>query len=119
MTADQRPDPDRLLDRVHAEEARARRGKLKIFFGASAGVGKTCAMLGEARQQAAKGVDVVIGSVETHGRAETQRMGDGLPALPARELVQRHRVLREFDLDGARVRSGRRAETPAGADSDG
>ncbi|HND38496.1 MAG TPA: ATP-binding protein [Accumulibacter sp.] len=101
MTADQRPDPDRLLDRVHAEEARARLGKLKIFFGASAGVGKTCAMLGEARQQAAKGVDVVIGSVETHGRAETQRMADGLPALPARELVHRHRVLREFDLDGA------------------
>ena len=101
MTAGQRPDPDRLLDRVHAEEARAQRGRLKIFFGASAGVGKTCAMLGEARQQAAKGVDVVIGSVETHGRAETQRMADGLPALPARELVQRHRVLREFDLDGA------------------
>ena len=71
----ERPDPDKLLDQVHAEEAKARRGKLKIFFGASAGVGKTYAMLGDARQQLLNGVDVVIGVVETHGRTETE--GDG------------------------------------------
>ena len=65
---DQRPDPDQLLDRLNAEEAKAKRGKLKIFFGASAGVGKTYAMLGAARQQLLAGVDVVIGVVETHGR---------------------------------------------------
>ena len=99
-----RPDPDQLLDRLNAEEARARRGKLKIFFGASAGVGKTYAMLGEARQQLLKGVDVVIGVVETHGRTETEVMTDSLERLPMLDIPYRDRVLKEFDLDGALVR---------------
>ena len=68
---DGRPDPDQLLDRIKEEELRAARGKLKIFFGASAGVGKTYAMLLAARQQAQQGTDIVIGVVETHGRKET------------------------------------------------
>ncbi len=102
--ADQRPDPDQLLNRVNAEEARAKRGKLKIFFGASAGVGKTYAMLGAARQQLLAGVDVVIGIVETHGRMETEVMADGLEHLPLRDIPYRDRVLKEFDLDGALAR---------------
>lgn len=100
----QRPDPDRLLDQINAEEAREKRGKLKIFFGASAGVGKTYAMLGDARQQSAQGVDVVIGVIETHGRAETEAMADGLERLPLREIAYREHRLREFDLDGALAR---------------
>ncbi len=98
---DQRPDPDQLLDRLNAEEAKAKRGKLKIFFGASAGVGKTYAMLGAARQQLLAGVDVVIGVVETHGRKETEVMADGLACLPLHDIPYRERVLKEFDLDGA------------------
>jgi len=102
--SDKRPDPDQLLNRVNAEEAKARRGKLKIFFGASAGVGKTYAMLGAARQQLLQGVDVVIGIVETHGRMETEVMADGLEHLPLRDIAYRERVLKEFDLDGALAR---------------
>ncbi len=102
--ADQRPDPDQLLTRLNEAEARARRGKLKIFFGASAGVGKTYAMLGAARQQLLQGVDVAIGIVETHGRMETEVMADGLECLPMLDIPYRDRVLKEFDLDGALAR---------------
>ncbi|UCV09059.1 two-component system sensor histidine kinase KdpD [Dechloromonas denitrificans] len=98
---DQRPDPDQLLSRLNEEEAKAKRGKLKIFFGASAGVGKTYAMLGAARQQLLAGVDVIIGIVETHGRMETEVMADGLEYLPLRDIPYRDRILKEFDLDGA------------------
>ncbi len=65
----QRPDPDALLKRVQAEETRKAEGKLKIFFGANPGVGKTYAMLEAAHEQRRDGVDIVIGVVETHGRA--------------------------------------------------
>lgn len=102
--SDQRPDPDQLLSRLNEEDAKARRGKLKIFFGASAGVGKTYAMLGAARQQLLAGVDVVIGVVETHGRMETEVMTDGLEHLPLRDIPYRDRILREFDLDTALIR---------------
>ncbi len=102
--ADQRPDPDQLLSRLNEEEAKAKRGKLKIFFGASAGVGKTYAMLGAGRQQLLAGVDVVIGIVETHGRMETEVMADGLEHLPLRDITYRDRILREFDLDTALIR---------------
>ncbi len=99
--SNQRPDPDTLLARIAEEEVRARRGKLKIFFGASAGVGKTYAMLSAAQQQLAQGVDVVVGVVETHGRKETEALLTGLPCLPLREVAYRDRLLHEFDLDGA------------------
>ncbi len=100
----ERPDPDKLLSQVQADEARAKRGKLKIFFGASAGVGKTYAMLGDARQQVLRGTDVVTGVVETHGRMETEAMADGIERLPLREIPYRDRVLKEFDLDAALAR---------------
>lgn len=99
-----RPDPDLLLARVREQEERARRGKLKIFFGASAGVGKTFAMLGAARQQRELGVDVLIGVVETHGRSETEAMRAGLETLPLRSVAYRERMLEEFDLDAALAR---------------
>ena len=69
--SEQRPDPDALLARVQAEEAQQAQGKLKIFFGAVAGVGKTYAMLEAAHARRAEGVDVVVGWVDTHGRKET------------------------------------------------
>jgi two-component system sensor histidine kinase KdpD len=84
--SERRPDPDELLARVKEEESRQARGKLKIFFGAAAGVGKTYAMLEAAREQRSQGVDVVVGWVETHGRAETQALLAGLEILPRRPV---------------------------------
>ena len=80
---DSRPDPDRLLAKIKDEEIQASRGKLKLFFGASAGVGKTYAMLSAARIQQQQGVDVVIGVIETHGRAVTEALLAGLPTSSA------------------------------------
>jgi two-component system sensor histidine kinase KdpD len=99
-----RPDPDALLARVKEEERRAGRGRLKIFFGASPGVGKTYAMLEEARARTRDGIDVVVGVVETHGRAETAALVEGLEVLPRRALEYRGVTLREFDLDAALAR---------------
>src|SRR5207253_4354987 len=96
-----RPDPEALLARVKAEEARQRRGKLKVFLGAAAGVGKTYAMLEAVREQKADAVDVLVGYVETHGRAETDALLAGLELLPARMVDYRGTALREFDLDAA------------------
>ena len=101
MTEAARPDPDVLLQQVQRDEARSRRGKLKIFFGASAGVGKTYAMLASARAATAQGAALMVGLVETHGRAETEAMARGLPRLPLRAVPYRERVLQEFDLDAA------------------
>jgi two-component system sensor histidine kinase KdpD len=101
MTAEDRPNPDALLARIEREDARARRGKLKIFFGAAAGVGKTYAMLEAARERRTEGIDVVIGWVETHGREETAVLVEGFELLPPREVNYKGVVLREFDLDGA------------------
>jgi two-component system sensor histidine kinase KdpD len=101
---DNRPDPDRLLAKIKDEELQARRGKLKLFFGASAGVGKTFAMLSAARVQQQQGVDVVIGVIETHGRAETESLVAGLPRIELKEIRYRDRVLREFDLDAVLAR---------------
>jgi len=102
--SEKRPDPDALLKRVQAEEARQLQGKLKIFFGANPGVGKTYAMLEAAHEQRRDGVDVVIGVVETHGRAETEALLPGLEVLSRRTMEYRGTVLREFDLDAALVR---------------
>src|SRR5881296_914277 len=100
----QRPNPDALLARVQEEEARRRRGKLKVFFGAAAGVGKTYAMLEAAREQRDDGVDVVVGFVETHGRVETEALLQGLEVLPSRSVEYRGSTLRDLDLDGALAR---------------
>ncbi|MDC0673980.1 sensor histidine kinase [Nannocystis radixulma] len=102
---DDRPDPEALLEVARAEEARARRGQLKIFFGAAPGVGKTYAMLEAARRERAAGVDVVVGVVETHGRSETAALLEGLSRLPLRTVEYRGKALQEFDLDGALARA--------------
>jgi two-component system sensor histidine kinase KdpD len=101
---DKRPDPDALLARVQEQQALESRGKLKLFFGAAAGVGKTYAMLEAAREKRADGVDVVVGYVEPHGRAETEALLEGLEVLPPRLLEYHGATLREFDLDGALAR---------------
>ncbi|EEC7123233.1 two-component system sensor histidine kinase KdpD [Salmonella enterica] len=95
-----RPDPDRLLEQTPPPH----RGKLKIFFGACAGVGKTWAMLAQAQRLRAQGLDVVIGVVETHGRKETAALLDGLTVLPPKRHTHRGRQIREFDLDAALAR---------------
>src|SRR5262245_62656930 len=99
-----RPNPDELLARVKAEEAEARRGKLKIFFGYAAGVGKTYAMLEATRREKAEGVDVVVGYVEPHGRPETEALLEGLEAISHKMIPYRGVMLREFDLDAALAR---------------
>lgn len=99
-----RADPDALLRMVRQEGERAARGKLRVYFGASAGVGKTFAMLTAAKAAMAQGTDVAIGVVETHGRAETEALLAGLERLPMRDVPYRGRVLQEFDLDGALAR---------------
>jgi two-component system, OmpR family, sensor histidine kinase KdpD len=100
----ERPNPDRLLAEVQQEEARSKRGRLRIYFGASAGVGKSYAMLAAARQLKEEGRDVVVGIVETHGRAETAALLQGLPVLPRNELEYKGSRLTEFDLDAAIAR---------------
>ena len=104
MNAEKRPNPDDILSAVEAEEKNARRGALKIFFGSSAGVGKTYAMVQAARSQISQGVDVVVGIVETHGRHETQSILEGLAFIPQRNLHHKGVLLREFDLDAALAR---------------
>lgn len=101
---DERPSPDELLARVQREEAQARRGRLKIFFGYAAGVGKTYAMLEAAQREKQAGIDVVVGYVEPHGRPETSALLAGLEELPPRNIAYRGVTLREFDLDTALAR---------------
>ncbi len=101
MTADDpRPDPEALLAQLKASEPTTR-ARLKIFFGASPGVGKTYAMLESARRLAADGVDVVVGIVETHGRSETAALVAGLEILPRKQIAHRGITLEELDLDEA------------------
>jgi two-component system sensor histidine kinase KdpD len=99
-----RPDPDALLARVKEEEARQTRGKLKVFLGAAAGVGKTYAMLEAAHARRAEDMDVLVGWVDTHGRAETEALLKGLEILARRPIEYRGTVLPEFDLDAALAR---------------
>ena len=100
----ERPSPDALLAQLQEEEEKAKRGTLRIYFGASAGVGKTYAMLAAARKLKEEGREVVVGIVETHGRAETAALLEGLPVLPLKELEYKGNRLKEFDLDAAIAR---------------
>lgn len=99
----ERPDPDQLLRQVQ-EETKAR-GKLKIFFGACAGAGKTYAMLLDAQEKLKEGLNVVGGIIETHGRTETYKLLNGIPLLPLRHIEYQGFTLKEFDLDVALKKS--------------
>ena len=99
-----RPDPDQLLEQIKAEEAQRKRGKLKIFLGYAAGVGKTYAMLEAARQRKVEGVDVAIGYVETHKRAETEAMVGELEVLPRRSMEYHGVTLTDMDVDAVLAR---------------
>jgi len=105
---DSRPNPDELLAQVKAEEEQKKRGKLKIFLGYSAGVGKTFAMLEAARQQK-KEKDLVVAYVETHGRPETEALLEGLEVIPRRRMKYRGVILQEMDLDAVLARRARLA----------
>ncbi len=99
-----RPDPDQLLAQVQASATRAARGRLTIFFGANAGVGKTYAMLEAAQRHRREGRDVVVGYIELHGRPETERLLSGLEQLPPMMVNVGTGLRREFDLDAALAR---------------
>jgi two-component system sensor histidine kinase KdpD len=103
--SDDRPAPDDLLRQAHAAERAARRGHLKIFFGAAAGVGKTFAMLSQARARREQGVDVAIGIVETHGRADTEALVGATPVIPRRAVAHAGQARPEFDLDAVLARA--------------
>ena len=96
---DERPNPDALLGALQRDEAKKRRGRLKVFLGMCPGVGKTFAMLEAAQRELKTGRDVVIGYVETHGRKETDALAQGLPQLPRRHLDYRGVTMTELDLD--------------------
>ncbi|MCX7276814.1 MAG: two-component system sensor histidine kinase KdbD, partial [Burkholderiales bacterium] len=101
---DNRPDPDALLQRLQEQDVARARGRLRIYFGANAGVGKTYAMLSAAQQAQKAGKEVLVGVVETHGRSDTAALLHGLDQLPLRQLPYRGKSLPEFDLDAALAR---------------
>src|SRR3954451_23392471 len=100
---DRRPSPDALLK----EAQKAHRGRLKIFFGAAPGVGKTYEMLAAAQARRREGIDVVVGVVETHNRAETEALLQGLEVIPRRSIPYRGHTLTEMDLDAILARHPR------------
>ncbi|WP_197032416.1 sensor histidine kinase [Bacillus sp. UNC41MFS5] len=102
MQEDKRPNPDKLLDDILEQQKKV--GKLKIFFGYAAGVGKTYSMLDEAREHFGNGVDVLIGYVEPHTRPETTQLLEGLSMLPSKKISYKNIELKEFDLDAALIR---------------
>ena len=105
MSEPTRPDPDALIERLRDDAARAQRGRLRIYFGSSAGVGKTYAMLAAARAMKEAGTDVVAGVIETHGRADTAAQLNGLEVLPRRAQATGETAAQpEFDLDAALAR---------------
>ena len=105
MSEPTRPDPDALIERLRDDEAKARRGRLRIYFGSSAGVGKTYAMLAAARTIKEAGTDVMAGVIETHGRADTAAQLHGLEVLPRRAQAAGEAAAQpEFDLDAALAR---------------
>lgn len=100
-----RPDPDLLLSRLKQEEVKNKKGKLKIFFGMCAGVGKTFSMLQAAQKARLDNVDVVVGIVETHNRIETEELLKGLEVVPLKEINYRQSFFKEFDIDGVLTRN--------------
>jgi two-component system sensor histidine kinase KdpD len=104
VSDDTRADPDRLLEAIQRTERTGKIGRLKIFLGMAAGVGKTYAMLEAARKQATSGVDVVVGYVESHGRKETDALMAGLPVIPRKVIDHRGITLSEMDVDAVLAR---------------
>ena len=102
--SDSRPDPDALLASLKRAEVQSRRGQLKVFFGMCPGVGKTYAMLRAAQQELKDGVDLVVGVVETHGRADTEALLVGLPVIPRKQIEYRGTQLAEMDLEAILAR---------------
>ena len=99
-----RPNPDELLTKLTKKQAKQQRGKLKIFFGACAGVGKTFAMLSAARILHFQNQDVLIGIADAHGRKETEELLKGLETLPTKSIEYHEQIFQEFDLDAALAR---------------
>lgn len=99
---EQRPSPEALLEAARREEGAS--GKLKIFVGAAPGVGKTYEMLQSAHARRKAGIDVVVGFVETHGRAETEALVRGLEVIPRKRLEYRGQEVEEMDLDAVIAR---------------
>lgn len=95
---------ENLLSRLHYEEQREKRGRLKIFFGAAAGVGKTYSMLEAARKLKEANIDIVVGYAETHGRKETEALLEGLEILPPKIIEYKGVLLKEFDIDACLAR---------------
>src|SRR4051812_22513992 len=95
-----RPSPEQFLQLIRRQE----RGRLKVYLGSSAGVGKTYAMLREGNRLKNQGVDVAAGIIETHGRSETAEQGGGLEVVPPRQIEYRGVVLKEMDLDAVLAR---------------
>src|SRR3954465_1488137 len=102
---EQRPSPEALLEAARREEGVS--GKLKIFVGAAPGVGKTYEMLQSAHAKRKAGIDVVVGFVETHGRAETEALVRGLEVIPRKKLDYRGQIVEEMDLDAVIARRPR------------
>ena len=100
-----RQDPDQLLRAIRNDASTKKSGKLKIFFGYAAGVGKTYAMLQAAHQAKERGIDVVAGYIEPHARPQTMALLDGLEQLPVKQVAYEGMTLREFDIDAALKRN--------------
>lgn len=99
MNEEDRPDPEKLLKSITREQNRLTKGKLKIFLGMAAGVGKTYSMLEAAQKLHKEGVYVVVGAVDTHGRKETANLLDGLQIIPEKWMKHKDTVFEELDLD--------------------
>lgn len=99
MNDNSRPDPDRLLARIKREEVKKSRGAFRVFFGMCPGVGKTYAMLRAAQEQHKLGKNIIVGIVETHSRADTEKMIEGLYVVPRKNLIYRAKNITEFDID--------------------
>src|SRR5512137_442436 len=96
---DDRPDPDELLASLKLEEEKSKKGKLKIFFGMCAGVGKTYTMLQTAHAEKLKGNDIVIGYIETHNQKETDELVHGIELIPRKTYTYKSTSLQDMDLD--------------------
>ncbi len=99
-----RPDPDELLASLREDEEKSKMGKLKVFFGMCAGVGKTYSMLQSAKEEKKKGRDIIVGYVETHSRKETEHLLTGLEVLPRKKYPYKGTILEDMDLDGILAR---------------